>query len=174
MFILEFTTPVRSHRFHVCTMTWMGLKHSAWGEKVTTINRIRRTSQLSRSMSPAAMDVQGQLYCAILYEGLGHLRTLVPMCVLNCSVVSTLCDSLWPCGLQPTRLFWPWSFLGKNTGAGYHFLLQGIFPTQGSNPYFLHWQVNSLPLSHLGNAIGTHGGPEPSYPMIQWDCCSTQ
>ena len=32
-----------------------------------------------------------------------------------------------------------------------HFLLQGIFPTQGLNPHFLHWQMDSLPLSHLGN-----------------------
>ena len=30
------------------------------------------------------------------------------------------------------------------------FLLQGIFPTQGSNPYLLHWQADSLPLSYLG------------------------
>ena len=31
---------------------------------------------------------------------------------------------------------------------------QGIFLDQGSNPcplHFLHWQVDSLPLSHLGN-----------------------
>ena len=28
--------------------------------------------------------------------------------------------------------------LGKNTGVGCHALLQGIFPTQGSNPGFLH------------------------------------
>ena len=26
----------------------------------------------------------------------------------------------------------------------------GIFPDQGSNPCLLHWQVDSLPLSHLG------------------------
>ena len=35
-----------------------------------------------------------------------------------------------------------------------HFLLQGIFPTQGSNVCLLcplHWQVDSLPLSHLGS-----------------------
>ena len=32
-----------------------------------------------------------------------------------------------------------------------HFLLQGIFLTQGSNPSLLHWQEDSLPLSHLGN-----------------------
>ena len=29
-------------------------------------------------------------------------------------------------------------FPGKNTGVGCHFLLQGIFPTQGSNPGVLH------------------------------------
>ena len=35
-----------------------------------------------------------------------------------------------------------------------HFLLQGIFPTQGSNPPFLcllHWTKDSLPLYHLGS-----------------------
>ena len=31
-----------------------------------------------------------------------------------------------------------------------HFLLQGIFSTQGSNPCLLHWQTHSLPLTHLG------------------------
>ena len=37
---------------------------------------------------------------------------------------------------------------------GCHFLLQGIFLRQGSNPYLLHWQVHSLPLSHLGSLYG--------------------
>ena len=45
----------------------------------------------------------------------------------------------------------PWGFPGKNTGVGCHFLLQGIFPTQGSNLHLLHWQADSLPLSHLGS-----------------------
>ena len=31
---------------------------------------------------------------------------------------------------------------------GCHFLLQGIFLTQGSNLSLLHWQADSLPLSH--------------------------
>ena len=42
---------------------------------------------------------------------------------------------------------------GKNTGVGCHFLLQGIFPTQGSNPHLLgllHWQEGSLPLAPPG------------------------
>ena len=42
---------------------------------------------------------------------------------------------------------------GKNTGVGCHVLLQGIFPTQGPNPHLLHWQVDSLPLSHLGSLL---------------------
>ena len=45
----------------------------------------------------------------------------------------------------------PWYFLGKNTGVGCHFPLQGIFLTQGSNSCLLHWQVYSLPLSHSGS-----------------------
>ena len=32
----------------------------------------------------------------------------------------------------------PWDSPGKNTGVGCHFLLQGIFLTQGSNPHLLH------------------------------------
>ena len=39
----------------------------------------------------------------------------------------------------------PWDFPGKNTGVGCHFLLQGIFPTQGRNLSLPHWQVDSLP-----------------------------
>ena len=41
----------------------------------------------------------------------------------------------------------------KNTGVGCHFLLQGTFPTQGSNPQFphlLHWHLLHLPLAPPG------------------------
>ena len=42
---------------------------------------------------------------------------------------------------------------GKDIGVGCHALLQGIFPTQGSNLCFfclLHWQWGSLPLAPTG------------------------
>ena len=55
-------------------------------------------------------------------------------CVCVCSVVSS---SLRPHGRQPARLLCPWDFSGKNTGLGCHFLIEGIFPTQGLNPCFL-------------------------------------
>ena len=53
---------------------------------------------------------------------------------LSCSVTY---DSLGPHGLWSTRLLCPWNFPGKNTGVGCHFLLQGIFSTQGSNTCLL-------------------------------------
>ena len=60
-------------------------------------------------------------------------------------------DSLQPHGLEPTKLLYPWDFPSKNNGVCCHFLLQGIFLTQESNPRLLHWQEDSLPLSHLGS-----------------------
>ena len=50
----------------------------------------------------------------------------------------------------------PWSFPGKTTRVGFHFLLQGIFLTQGSNLGLLHWQEDSLPLSHLGSPLAAY------------------
>ena len=61
-----------------------------------------------------------------------------------------------PLSLAP-RLLCPWDFPGKNATAGCHFLLQGIFPTQESNPrllHRLHWQVDSLPLAPPGKPQG--------------------
>ena len=49
--------------------------------------------------------------------------------------------------LYLSRLLCPWDFVGKYTGLGCSFLLQGIFPTQGSNLHLLHWQADSLSLN---------------------------
>ena len=76
------------------------------------------------------------------------------LCMCVCSVASVMTNSLQPCGLQPARLLCPWDSPDKNTGVGCHSLLLEIFSTQGSNiPLLriLHWQVDSLPLSHLGS-----------------------
>ena len=59
--------------------------------------------------------------------------------------------SLRPHGLEPTRLLHPWNFAGKSTGVGCHFFLQGIFPTQGSNPGLPHRRQTFYHLSHLGS-----------------------
>ena len=73
-----------------------------------------------------------------------------------CKGASVVSKSVRPHGLQPTRLLCPWDSPGKNAGMGCHFLLQGIFPTQGSNPRLLcllHWQAGSLTLVPPGKPL---------------------
>ena len=69
------------------------------------------------------------------------------------------------CALSHVRLFvTPWTVACQSPlsmessrqeyWSGLPFLLQGIISTQGLNPYLLHllhWQVDSLPLRHLGS-----------------------
>ena len=76
------------------------------------------------------------------------------LCIQLCL---TLCDPM-DCGLPGSSVHG--DSPGKNTRVGCHYLLQGIFPTQGWNlPLLclLHWQAGSLPLSHLGCLIHHHG-----------------
>ena len=49
----------------------------------------------------------------------------------GCSVFSRLFATTWMVTCQAPLC--PWNFPGKNTGVCCHSLLQGIFPTQGSN-----------------------------------------
>ena len=65
--------------------------------------------------------------------------------------LSVKSNSLRPHGLQPTRLLHPWDFPGKNTGVGFHFLLQEIFLTQGLNPSLPHCRQMFYSLSHQGS-----------------------
>ena len=55
-------------------------------------------------------------------------------------------DSLWPHGLYSL-----WNSPGQNTGVGSLSLLQGIFPTQGSNPDLSHCKRILYQLSHKGS-----------------------
>ena len=69
-----------------------------------------------------------------------------------CSVLS---DSATPmdCSLRGSS---PLNFPGKNIRGGCRFLLQGIFPTQGSNPYLLrllHWKG----ILYYGTTWKVHG-----------------
>ena len=63
--------------------------------------------------------------------------------VLSHAVISVSCDPTpWTVARQaPLSMDSP----GKNTGVDYHFLLQGIFPTQESNPGYPALQADSLP-----------------------------
>ena len=67
-------------------------------------------------------------------------------------LVAQLCATVWDamdCGPPGSSVHG--HSPSKNTGAGCHALLQGIFPTQGLNPHLLHWRQILYPLSHLGS-----------------------
>ena len=66
---------------------------------------------------------------SLLYSLFPHL-TSEPMKLLSCV---HLFVTPWT-----VALLHPWNFPGKSTGVGCHFLLQGIFLTEGSNPGFPH------------------------------------
>ena len=68
-------------------------------------------------------------------------------------VKSLSCPQLFvtPWTVACTKLLHPWDFLGKSTGVGCHFLLQGIFLTQGLNLCLLHCRQTLYHLSHLGS-----------------------
>ena len=53
--------------------------------------------------------------------------------------------------LRPHGLYNPWNSPGQNTGMGSFSLLQGIFPTQGSNPGLPHCRWSLYQLSHSGS-----------------------
>ena len=77
--------------------------------------------------------------------------------------IAVISDSLRPHGLDPARLPCSWDSLGKNTRVGCHALLQGIFPTQGSNP--------GLCIAGRFFSLSHHGSPRilewVAYPFLQ-------
>ena len=61
----------------------------------------------------------------------------------------------WESCVLVTSLLCPWDSPGKNPGVGSHSLLQGIFPTQGSNLSLLHCRWILYHLSHHESPVGT-------------------
>ena len=92
-------------------------------------------------------------------------------------------SALRPHGLQPARFLHPWNSPAKNTGVGSHSFLQGIFPTQGSNPGLPHCRKILYHLSHLVQTLAgwiqkqdlyicclqeTHLRPRVTYIASKW------
>ena len=85
---------------------------------------------------------------------LAHICMCVCVCVCVCMLCLaaksclTLCD---PIDCSPLGSFVHGILQAENTGVGYHALLQGIFPTQGSNSDLPCYRQILYQLSHQGS-----------------------
>ena len=86
------------------------------------------------------------------------------VCVLSCFSPVWHFVTLWTVVRQPFCL---WDSPGKNTGVGCHFLLQGIFPTQGSKLHLLwllHWEAVLYHKHHWGRPHNPATALQGKYP----------
>ena len=91
-----------------------------------------------------------------------------------CVLVTQSCPTLW----DPMDCSQPGSSVhgdspGRNTQVGCHTLLQGVFPTQGSNPGLPHGRHILYHLSHQGSQKISSAGKEGSRVLSQQAqlCC---
>ena len=117
---------------------WLGCLHHS-------IFHIAYTSYVSSSMllSPSGAFFKLQYFSVLIWSVLYFLISFLKFS-LKWSELAQLCPTLCDprdCSLPGSSLqgiLPPWDFPGKSTGVGCHFLLQGIFLTQGLNPDLPH------------------------------------
>ena len=144
-----------------------------WAVTYPSRPRTTITSSFLPSQTPLKqiyLSLHRTLFITILSRS-WHCLTIIVMCVcvgererdrereresVHMLSPSVLSDSATPWTVA-CQAFCPWNFPGKNIGVGCHlFLPPGTLPDPGSNPHFLHllhWQADSLPLSHLRSPI---------------------
>ena len=92
--------------------------------------------------SPPGSSVCGIFQARVLEWGAIAFSSLIMQLCLN------LCNPM-DCSIPGSSVYG--DYPGKNTRVGCHALLQGIFPTQGSNPGLPHWRQIIHSLSHQGS-----------------------
>ena len=114
---------------------------------------MRRLFETWETRSSSSLVMQMQVILLIKYIILSH--SLFPDALCMCLVFLVLSHSVMSNSFElfAARFLCPWDSPSKNTRVGCHFLLQGIFLPQESNLCILHWQVDSLLLSHVESPI---------------------
>ena len=118
----------------LCLQSFVEPDHLGWG--ICSLCSHLLLSAKSRVVAPS--DDPSQHWCYY---------------VCACSVIF---NPLWSHGMHHAKLLCPWDFPGKNTEVCCRFLLQRLFPTQGSNQHLLdllHREAHSSPLHHLGSPL---------------------
>ena len=120
----------------------------SWSKLPSVVQILIVTKDLKTNIPSIALDpsyVNLGNYFSPLVLNFSTCKTIIIIslaCMHACSIASAMSDSLWPHGLKSMMLLCPWDFPGKNIGVDCHFLLQGIFQNQDSNPGLLHcWHI---------------------------------
>ena len=116
-------------------------KLNAWTNDWMTHQWMRKTRLLVLTLIHIIFYSSFSLFIFVFY--LPFTRSLMKWGSESHSVVS---NSLWPHGLYS-----PWNSLGQKTAVGSLSILQGIFPTQGSNPGLTHFRGILYQLIQKGN-----------------------
>ena len=111
--------------------SWNLTETCAVPESILLIPVIRRLSRLSETGSHRCCDLGAKPFQSSGYES--ESRSVMSSC------------------LQTHGLYSPWNSPDQDTGVGSLSLLQGIFPTQGSNPDLPHCRQILYQLSHKGS-----------------------
>ena len=133
---------IRESRGRLHTHTHTQRRNSIWSQ-------MQRQEWCGHSQElPSDQMLEGRIRFSLrMSRGTAALTTLC-----CCCLVSQLCPTLWdPMDCSP-----PVSSVHEVSQVRtLHWVVisfsRGIFPTQGSNPCLLHWQADSLSLSHQGN-----------------------
>ena len=83
------------------------------------------------------------------YQPKGYFWFTNCVCVCVCACAQSHPTLLRSHGPESTKFLCPWGLPGKSTGAGRHFLLQEIFPTQGLNLSLCVSYITLMPLGKL-------------------------
>ena len=102
--------------------------HSVWSAKTL----LGKEATLASCWAHGGLCISRKELCV---ESLSFQNTSTSVLCLVTQLCPTLCD---PMDCSPPGSFVPRDFPGKYTGVGCHALLQGIFPTQESNPDLPH------------------------------------
>ena len=132
-------------------------------------NKTLRPLRMPELESKKSRNLFPPVFCGTLKwrreAGMGAVSSVVSVVTQSCPTLCNPMDSnplgglvaksystlVIPWTIACQAPFFPWDFPSKKTGVGCHFLLWGIFPTQGSNPALLHCrqapalQADSLP-----------------------------
>ena len=110
---------------------------------------------LCQPYSPSSLTYYGDIVILLVPWMCHILSCLGPLFMLLClsgiSSINTLCcvfsplDSLWPHGLQPTRLLCPWGFSRQEYWSGWPCPPPGDLPNPGIEPRSPPLQVDLLP-----------------------------